>query len=262
MVTAQGSQGVIHFGMDFGGADIPIASAVAVGGAITGYNIGPFRITGDLVENDTGAIQVAILNGALRISGNNEDGKGVAIGTGVIFDPALNGTLTMETRVQRQVVTAGAVFVGCCDVNVNDVAEPVGNTDGTPVIHNASDLAGFTLDSLLTATADWHMPFNGGSVDSGLISTAFVTGSSNPRNVNSVAVQTAVAGEWDLLKMDIYTNGTVKWWINDVLVQQQANAVSTSVDLACYVGVWGTASTAADLDIDYLDVWAKRDWAR
>ena len=106
MVTAQGSRGDIILFEDFVGAEIPVASAVAYAGNVTGYKIGRFKVTGDLVETDTGAISVAVSNGALRISGNNENGKGVAIGTEVIFDPALNGMLSMETRVQRAVVTA------------------------------------------------------------------------------------------------------------------------------------------------------------
>lgn len=258
---AHGEMGDILFEMDFGGADIPVASAVAVGGAITGYNLGPFRLTGDMVETDTGAIQVAIHGGALRISGNDEDGKGVAIGTGVIWDPALNGTLVMETRVQRAVVTAGVVFAGFCDVNADDVAEPLTAT-GTTLTLTASDLAGFTLDSQLTATADWHMPFNGGSVSGPTDSTTVVSGTTNDRNLNNKPVALAVAGEWDLLKMEVHTDGSVDWWINEEFMQRQANALSTSVDLACYVGCWGTTSTAASLDIDYLRIRGKRDWTR
>ncbi len=105
MVTAQGEWGDIILEHDFSGAELPVAGTgayAAAGG--TAASIGPFKITGDLAENDTGTVSVAVSNGALRISGNNEDGKGVAVGTEVIFSPALNGTLTMITRVQRQVV--------------------------------------------------------------------------------------------------------------------------------------------------------------
>ena len=262
MVTAQGSRGDIVLFHDFTGAEIPITSAQVVSnGAHEGYNIGPFKVTGKLSETDTGAISVPVTNGALRLSGNNEAGEGAAIGTEVIFSASLNGTLSMETRVQRVVLTAGVVWAGYVDLNEDLVNEPVTST-GTTLTLVASDLAGFLLDSQLTATADWHMPFNGGETSGPTDSQVVVTGTSNARNVNSVAVQTAVAGEWDLLQMSIYTNGTVKWWINEVLVQQQANAVSTSVDLACWVGVHCSAATLADLDVDYLDIRAKRDWAR
>jgi len=258
---ARGSIGDIHLFEDFTGAEIPVASAVAYAGDVRGYKIGQFKVTGDLAETDTGVVSVAISNGAARISGNNEDGKGVAIGTEVIFDPALNGTLRMETRVQRAAVTAGVVFAGFCDVHADDVAEPATAT-GTTYTLTASDICGFSLDSQLTATATWHCIFNGGSVAGVTDSTQVVTGTTNARNTNGEAAVIAVAGEWDLLVLEIYTNGTAKWWINEELMQVQANAVSTSVDLACYVGCWGTTTTAADLDIDYLDIKARRNWAR
>ncbi len=262
MTTARGSRGDLIFFHDFGGAELPVAGTgayAAAGG--TPATVGPFKITGDLAENDTGTVSLAISNGALRISGNDEDGKGVAVGTEVIFGAALNGTLTLETRIQRQVMTAGVVWAGFVDVHADDVAEPLTAT-GTTLTLTASDLAGFFLDSQLTATADWHCPFNGGSVSGPTDSQVVVTGTTNDRNKNSVGVVTGVAGEYDLLYMEIFTNGTVRWYINEVLVQEQVNAVSTSVLLAGYVGCWGTTSTAADADWDYLDIRAKRNWAR
>lgn len=261
MTTAQGSRGDLIFFHDFGGAELPVAGTGAYGAAGgTAASIGPFKITGDLAENDTGTVSIAISNGALRISGNDEDGKGVAVGTEVIFGAALNGTLTMETRVQRQAVTAGVVWAGFVDVHADDVAEVLTAT-GTALTLTASDLAGFTLDSQLNATATWHCPFNGGSVTGPTDSTLVVTGTTNPRNKNGAGAVVAVAGEYDLLYMEIFTNGTVRWYINEVLVQEQENAVSTSVLLAGYVGCWGT-SGAADADLDYLDIRAKRNWAR
>ena len=263
MVTAQGSWGNMDDRFNFIGAEIPVEGTGAYAGTGTaGYKIGPFKVTGDMAQNDRGAISVARRNGALRLDGGNEDGKGVAIGTEVIFDVGAMGTLTMETRVQRAVVTAGVVWAGFAGVNADDVAEVVTQSNGTTMTLTAAALAGFLLDSQYTATATWHCPFNGGSATAPTDSTVVVTGTSNARNKNSVAAVVAVAGEYDLLQMDIFTNGTVRWYINEILVQEQANAVSTSVDLACYVGSWGTASTVASTDVDYLRITGKRDWAR
>ena len=261
MTTAQGSKGDIVLFHDFVGAEIPVASATAYAGDVRGYKIGPFKVTGKLAETDRGAISVATPNGALRIGGGNENAEGVAIGTEVIFDPALNGTLTMEVRVQRAVVTAGVLWAGFVDVNEDLVNEPVTST-GTTLTLVASDLAGFLLDSQLTATADWHCPFNGGDATAPTDSQAVVTGTTNSRNKNSVSVVTAVAGEYDLLRMDITTAGLARWYINENLVQEQANAVSTSVDLSCWVGIFGTTSTVVSADLDYLLIKAKRNWAR
>lgn len=248
---AESGPGLIRFWNDFGGPEIPVANGVAYGTTAGGcnYYLGDYKVTGDLAETDTGVLGLAVVNGAVRISGNNENGKGVAIGTEVIFSPSLMGTLVAECRVQRAAVTTGVVFFGFCDVNADDVAEPLTST-GTTLTLTASDMAGFLLDSQLTATTTWHMPYNGGSV----------TGPTASGDVVSTVV--AVAGEYDVLRIEITTAGTVRWYINGVLEQTQVNAASTTVLQACYVGCWGTTTTAADADVDYLLVEAARDWTR
>ena len=73
---------------------------------------------------------------------------------------------------------------------------------------------------------------------------------------------TAVAGEWDILRVEIYTNGTIRWFINGDLKQTVTNGSSTSVDLAAVVASTATAATIASLDVDYMLVKARRDWTR
>mgnify|MGYP003638294677 CR=1 FL=1 len=248
---SESGPGLIRFWNDFGGPEIPVANAVAYGTTAGGcnYYLGDYKVTGDLGETDTGVIGVAGVNGAARFGGSNINGKGVAIGTEVIFSPALMGTLVCEARIQRAAVTNGAVFVGFCDVNADDVAEPVTATVTTLTLA-ASDLAGFVLDSQLAATATWHMAFNGGSVTGQTDSTAVVS---------SVV---AVAGEYDVLRVEITVDGTVRYIINGTVVQTTVNGVSPTVLLAAYAGVWGTTTTAASADLDYLEVTASRDWTR
>ena len=64
----------------------------------------------------------------------------------------------------------------------------------------------------------------------------------------------------DILRIEIARNGTAFWYINGVQKQSVTNAVSTSVLQACYVGCWGTTSTAASVDVDYLYAAGNRDW--
>jgi hypothetical protein len=254
-MTTQSQFGRIELFDDFCGPEIPVANAVAYGVTAGGcsYYIGPYKVTGDLGENDTGIIGVdGVINGVIRVGNNNENGKGVAIGTGIHFSPVLNGMLVAETRVQRPVVTAGNVFFGFCDVNADDVAEPITAT-GTTLTLTASDICGFLLDSQLTATADWHMPYNGGTTTGATDSTAVVS------DVTAVGGG-AGASKWDILRIEIASDGTAFWYINGVLKQTVANAVSTTVLLGAYVGCWGTASTLASVDVDYLAVSGNRDW--
>ncbi len=82
-------------------------------------------MTGDLAEADTGVVNVdGKVNGWVRISGNDENGKGVAIGTGTVFSPSLNGLLAIETRVEMAALTTRSIFIGFTDANADDVAEP------------------------------------------------------------------------------------------------------------------------------------------
>mgnify|MGYP003143007676 FL=1 len=248
---AQGSRGKIELWNDFCGPEIPVANAIAYGTSAGGcnYYLGDYKVTGDLGETDTGVLGLSIVNGAVRVSGNNENGKGVAIGTEAVFSPTLMGPLIAECRVQRAVLTAGNVFFGFCDVNADDVAEPV-TVSGATFTLTASDLAGFTLDSQADDVDGWYMPYNGGTTTGETTAASIVSGIA------------AVAAEWDVLRIEIMADGRADWYINGVLEQTKDGAVSTSVLQACYVGAWGTTTTAASVDVDYLYVSANRDWTR
>ena len=248
---AQGSIGRIELWNDFCGPEIPVANAIAYGTSAGGcnYYLGDYKVTGDLGETDTGVLGLSIASGAVRVSGNNENGKGVAIGTEAVFSPTLMGPLIAECRVQRAVLTAGNVFFGFCDVNADDVVEPV-TVSGATFTLTASDLAGFTLDSQADDADGWYMPYNGGTTTGETTAASIVSGIA------------AVAAEWDVLRIEIMADGRADWYINGVLEQTKDGAVSTSVLQACYVGAWGTTSTAASVDLDYLYVSANRDWTR
>lgn len=235
---------------DFTGPEIPITLAVAAKGA-AGYAFGPFAAVGDLVETDTGFAVVSKSNGFIRVSGNNEDGKGAAIGTAVCWSPALNGTLVLETRLERAAVTAGVVFAGFGALFADDIAEPCTST-GTTITPVDTVYAGFLLDSQFTASAQWHMPYYGGAT----------TGVTTGATVACGSGVVAVAAECDVLRIEIDNNGTARWYINGVLEQTKAGAVSTTTLLSGYVGCWGTTITAATVDVDYLLVEANRDWTR
>jgi len=94
------------------------------------------------------------------------------------------------------------------------------------------------------------MVHNGGTATGATDSTAVVSD------------VTAVAAEWDILRVEIYTNGTIRWFINGDLKQTVTNGSSTSVDLAAVVASTATAATIASLDVDYMLVKARRDWTR
>lgn len=243
----QSGYGRIRLFNDFCGPEIPVATAIAYGAASGGmHRLGDYRVTGDLIETDTGVVGLAKTGGWVRISGNNEDGKGVAIGTEAVFSPSLNGPLALEARVELRIITTTSCFVGFAGLNADDVAEPVTST-GTTITYVDTNVAGFIFDSQLTAK-EWHMPYSGG--------TATAPTASN--DVDSDILP--VAAESVILRVEIDTNGTVRWYIDGELKQTQANAVSTTVLLAGLCGAWGTTTTATDIDVDYLAIEGNRDW--
>lgn len=234
---------------DFAGPEIPVANAVAYGTSAGGcnYYLGPYRVTGDLGETDTGVVGLAKTNGWVRISGNNEDGKGAFIGTEAVFSPSLNGPLVLEARVELRIITTTSVFIGFMALNADDVAEPVTSTGTTITYVATTGIAGFIFDSQLTAK-EWHMIYDGGTLVEETDSTKVEA------NILPVAAESVV------LRVEVDANGTVRWYIDGVLKQTKANAVSTTVLLAGGVGAWGTTTTATDIDCDYLAIRANRDW--
>ena len=250
-MAAQSGYGRVRHFIDFLGAEIPVATDVAYGTTAGGcnYYLGDFKVLGDLAETDTGVLAIGKSGGYARISGNDENGKGVGVFTDLVFSPVLNAPMAVEARLELQALTARSIFVGFMGTLADDVAEPVTST-GTTHTLVASHLCGFVLDSQLTAAAVWHCVYNGGTTTGATDSTTTTSGVS------------AVAGESDILRVEVDPNGTARWYINGKLEQTVANAVSTTTLQAGGVGCWGTTSTAADADIDYIAVEGNRDWTR
>ena len=118
----------------------------------------------------------------------------------------------------------------------------------TTITLTASDICGFLLSAELTDDEDWHMVYNGGSTSGETDSTAID------------ADDDAVAAEWQVLRLEIDTNGTARWYIDGVLKQTKTGAASTSVNMALILGVEAKGAAIENLDVAYLLVQSKRDW--
>ncbi len=244
---AESGPGKIHKFFEGGAPEIPVAIAVATTAA-AGYYMDGFAVKGDLADNDAGVVSLAAVNGSSRLTGTNEDTLGCALTTDTSFSPALNGTIVVEARVQTQALTARELFIGISDAIADNVISPLTYVGATTATLTASDLCGFFLASELTATANWHAVYNGGST----------TGATTIPNTGI----TAVAGEYDVLRLEVDTNGTARWWINGNLEQTIVGAASTTVLQGVICGCFANANTITDLDVDYLELNANRDWTR
>ena len=112
-----------------------------------------------------------------------------------------------------------------------------------------ADLVGFYLsDELTTVAGDWHAINNGG--------TATATTTTTNGQLNNVAV----AGEWQVLRLEVMPNGTAYWYIDGVLKKTVENAASTSTNMAVCLAAAANTTQLAIFDCDYLMVEANRDW--
>ncbi len=251
-VSGQGGKGKIQLFSDFMGAEIPVANAVAYGTTAGGcnYYLGDFKVTGSLHDTDSGVVSLSKASGYVRLTSSaTADGDGVFVGTEVVLSPTLNGPIVVEARVELQALTARVVFIGLMGTNADEAKEPVTST--TVTITKVVPCIGFLLDSQLTASTGWHMPYIL-AADTTQASTAVVSS------------QVAVAAESDILRLEVDPDGAARWYINGKLEQTVAAGVGATVGtlMAAGVGVWSTTTTVGDLDVDYLQVEANRDWTR
>ena len=247
-INAQSGPGRICLFNDFFGIDDYVAKTEDSAQA------GDFFIGGEGFEdNDAGAITLTSdgLSGVVELTSGNTDDDTVCIATGIGFDVALMGTLVLEARVRFVDLDNKAAFVGftsACGLDPQLGTDIIDYSAGTTITLTASSLCGFYLSSELTDDEDWHAVYNGGST----------TGETTSSNID--LDDDAVAGEFQVLRVEIDNNGTARWYIDGVLLKTLAGAISTTTDLAAFVGTCANTSDYAVMDVDYVLVEANRDW--
>ena len=220
----------------------------------TFYNLGDFRLFGDGVsEIDSGALAIGSdeLNGVVRLTTTNEDKHACLLGTELAFDAGLMGTIVIEARVRFNNLDTKHAFIGLSDTVADDLSlqdDMITAASTTALTLTASDLCGFYLDSELTDHEDWIMVYNGGTT----------TGETTVANIDSG--DDAVAGEFQVLRLEVTPTGTARWYIDGVLKQTKEGALSTSTDVGVVCGVEALGANIEEMDVDYLLVKANRDW--
>ena len=200
-------------------------------------------------ENDAGVAGTDALSGVVRLTGSNVDADSTLIGTHIGFDAGLMGTIVLETRVQMAALTAREVFFGLSSIlSIDEQLEDIIiNASGTSVTMPA-ELCGFYLSDELTDDEDWHGVHNGGTA----------TASTTTTGVD--LDDDAVVGEWQVLRLEVDTNGTARWYIDGALKQTVVGAVSTTTNFAVCLAAAANDTQLAIFDCDYILVQANRDW--
>ena len=211
---AQSGYGRIKIFEDFlAGEDI--VAATAVGRSFGGSGL---RVIGQGSEDTDSGITVGEsdgLNGVGILTTTNEDAHSIGLTTGKVFDVGKMAPINIECRVQFPDLDTKAFYFGLTDVN-GDTAILEGENlvaSGTSLTLTASDLCGFLLDAEATEDEDWIMVYNCGTT----------TGETTIANID--ADNDAVAGEWDVLRLEIAPNGTARWFVNGALKQTVEGAV-------------------------------------
>ena len=243
---AQSGPGKIRLFYD-GFSEDPIA------GTAESRPLGDFIVAGQgSAEVDAGvpALNSDALSGVGVITTTNEVDHTTLIGTPVAFDVGLMGTIVAEARVRLTDLDTKEVFFGFSDIDPDTlgIQAAVAHGDTATLTLTASDICGFLLSAELTSDEEWHIIYNGGAT------TGVTVSATNGTGVD------AVAGEWDVLRIEIDTNGTARFYVNTTLEATITGAVSTSVDLSCVLGVDAKTAAIETLDVDYLLVKANRDW--
>ena len=247
----QSGNGRIKLFNDFFGVGSMVASTSDPAGVFA-YPLGEFYGGGEGVEDSDAGFRpstAAPLSGAVTIISGNTDADTAFIGTQIAFDVALMAPITLETRIQLPDLDTKEIFFGLTSILTTDeqLEDIVINASGTTITMPA-DLVGFYLSDELTDDEDWHGIHSGGTA----------TASTTTTGVD--LDDDAVAGEWQVLRLEVASDGTTTWWIDGVLKQTVAGACSTTTNLAACLACGANTTELVIMEVDYMLVEANRDW--
>jgi hypothetical protein len=152
-----------------------------------------------------------------------------------IFEDFIGGEdIVANTAASRTFGTAGLRVIG----------QGIAETDSGIVLLESDGLNG--VGRLTTTNEDAH--------SIGLTTASF------PDSTELDLDDDAVAGEFDVLRLEVGNNGTARWFVNGVLKKTQAGAVSTTTDLAVLLMVATYGAAIETVDVDYISITANRDW--
>ena len=243
---AQSGNGRISLFEDFFAED-PVSNTA------TDRALGNFTVAGQGSEDTDSGIPLLhadAISGVGVMTTTNEDNHTILVGTPVAFDVALMGAIVAETRVRFVDLDTKEVFFGFSDIDPNTLSIETDVMTGatTTLTLTASDICGFFLSAELSDDEDWHTVYNGGTT----------TGETDSTELD--CSDDAVTGEWQVLRLELFPNGTVSFYIDGVLIRTVTGAVSTSVDLSLILAVEAKGANIEIMHVDYLMVEANRDW--
>lgn len=216
--------------------------------------LGHFKVYGQgNTEIDSGCpCSSTTINGLGALSCTDEDNHTAVIGTGGLCLRAdLMGPIVFETRIQFADLDTKECFFGLCDIDSATLSIETDCMHGatTVLTNTASDFCGFLLSSELTDDEDWHAVYNGGTTAATVLST------------DVDLDDDAVAGEFQILRLEVDPNGTARWYIDGVLLKTLEGAVDVDEPLQAMLAIESKGATEIQIVyVDYLLLKCNRDW--
>lgn len=159
--------------------------------------------------------------------------NGAQVDLGALNWYAGNGGLAMEVRVKLDAITTGAWFFGFTDQTSALEMPWTGST--VTYTSNQSDGFGFLFDTGFTSA------------------TIRCVGVKADTDVTNIDTSDAwAAATYKKFRVECDAAGTVKYYIDGVLVATIANAVTVTAPLVPVLAGFARAASARNLDIDYL----------
>jgi len=217
--------------------------------------LGDFFAGGEGIEDtDAGVATLAGPSGILRVTSANTDADTTFVGTNIMFDVGLMGTIVLEARVQVPDLDTKEIYFGLTSIlSIDEQLEDIIINASATAVTLVADLCGFYMSDELTASAtEWHGFYNGGTA----------AGDATAANVNLGTTNNATitAGEWQVLRLEVDTNGTARWYVNGDLKQTVTGASSVTTDFAVMLACAANTTQLVIADADYILVKANRDW--
>jgi hypothetical protein len=239
MATVQSDCGEIVLFEDFS-KGIPIAGTV-----LAPYPFGDFMAIGYGLDDNANGIAALTSDGLAGIgqfSTGATDTMTSGLATGCMFDVARMAPLVAEVRVRLATLLTKVIFIGFSNYTTNTTAViegAIADVSAGTVTLTATSLAGFLYGSTATNVDGWFGIYNGGTTD---------------------LSSDAVAGDFQILRIEIDPNGTARWYVDGVLKRTVAGAVSTTEDMCFQCMIETETSASLTMDVDYILVKANRDW--
>lgn len=179
--------------------------------------------------------------GTLRLATGDDAGATMAL-NGVQLNSALNwqasaGGLSFEARIQPSTNGNVAIFCGFTDQRAA-LEMPFTLGAGDALTSNASDAVGFLYDS---------------AADNDYIYMVGVKADADATKQNNGAALSSV--DWTLLRLEIASDGSARFFINDALVgTKMDNAVTASALLTPVIAVFSRSATGKSLYVGRIRV--------